>query len=166
MPTTAGSGPFPDEDEQKLLTLLPPEYNNPAAPICERLVVENSEENVMLQYQPRAAIICYPRGGEPEPPDEVIFARYSSDRTADNVLDGVFAGVTVTDGTCPDQPTLTTYTQGEKESGRIGCFLRDSGEAYLEWTTQKPRVFAIAYNKNGKLDRLYEWWQSGRAAVG
>lgn len=164
---SVGTGPFPDRKEQKLLALLPPEYNNSSDPICERLTVDKPQQNQIMRYGPRAAIICYPSGGSPKPPDAVVYALYSSDNAARNVFDTTFGELSLGGDCVEDEPIRTTFSQGsDEDAGYLGCAIGDDGAAYLEWTTDEVRVFGRAYNKNGKLGRLHEWWQTKRSTVG
>jgi hypothetical protein len=158
---TVGTGVYPDAQELGLLTLLPDEYG--ADSVCQRW--SGPVDSPLLMHRPVAAIFCTPSGGSPEPPDSVVFVRYSSDTESEMTFDVVFPEVT--GGDCvADAPMATTYSQPEgTDAGYVGCQIADDGTAYVVWTRTGRGVYAYGSSDTGRIDALYAWFLSARAAI-
>ena len=157
---TVGTGTFPDAQELGLLALLPDEYSAPSA--CQRWV--GAPDDPLFMHRPLAAITCTPSGGSPTPPDRVTFVRFGSDTESEMTFTTAFPEQT--GGDCvADQPMAGVYTQGGVDAGFFGCMVADDGAAYLAWTRTGRGVYAVASDGGARLDVLYTWFLSSRAAV-
>jgi hypothetical protein len=156
----AGTGAYPDDQEQGLLALLPAEYT--ADSVCERFT--DTPDSPLLMHRPLATLTCTPAGGDPAPPDAVVFVRYASD-TESEMTFGIFFPE-IAGGDCvPDAPMATTYYQGDAAAGHVGCQIGDDGTAFVEWTRTGRGIFAYGQSATGRLDALYTWFLSSRAFI-
>jgi hypothetical protein len=157
---TVGTGTYPDAEEVALLDLLPAEYSEPE--ICQRWF--GKPDDALLAHDPLAAIFCWPAGGTEDTPAAVTFVRYGTDAEAEMIFSTAFPNRN--GGDCvADQPMAGTYMQGDVDAGLYGCQINDPLGAYIAWTRKGRGVYAFAFDGDGRLDALYTWFLSSRAAI-
>lgn len=62
---------------------------------------------------------------------------------------------------CGEEEGFGEYTQGGPVLGALACFIDSENTAYLVWTNNELRVFAITSAASGDaagLRTLYDWW--------
>jgi hypothetical protein len=64
---------------------------------------------------------------------------------------------------CRDnKPTLgewqSTNSKGQRNSGRLLCYVDSDNDSWVEWTDNTHKIYAFAIREGKDIGALYEWW--------